>query len=77
MRAGITRALEVITTLARRPESLDDLCRVRPPRVAGREHADIADLVVQAARLIGRRHSSTLTIGWPSAWWPRKAPRAR
>ncbi|NLC56338.1 MAG: chaperonin [Armatimonadetes bacterium] len=54
MRAGITRALEVITTLARRPESLDDTLLRQAAYVAGREHADIADLVVQAARLIGR-----------------------
>lgn len=54
MRAAITRALHVIEGMARCPAGLDDPILRQAAFVAGREHADIADLVVQAAQLVGR-----------------------
>ncbi|MGQ9532809.1 MAG: TCP-1/cpn60 chaperonin family protein [Desulfotomaculales bacterium] len=53
LRAGIKRALEVMRSHARPLEGLDDPRLRQVALVAGRDHEDIADLVVQAARLIG------------------------
>ncbi|HEX3032222.1 MAG TPA: TCP-1/cpn60 chaperonin family protein, partial [Bacillota bacterium] len=53
IRAGIKRALESIREKARTVESLEDEVLRQIAMVAGREHEDIADLVVQAARLVG------------------------
>lgn len=53
LRLGLRRALEVVQAQARPVTGLDD-SRVRQVAlVAGREHADIADLIVRAAALVG------------------------
>ncbi|NLG86039.1 MAG: chaperonin [Firmicutes bacterium] len=53
MRYGIERALQIIKEHAIPVESLDDPILERIAYIAGRENKDIAELVVQAARLIG------------------------
>lgn len=53
MRAGIERALAVIEALARPLAGLDDPLLHQAALVAGRAHADIAALVVEAARVAG------------------------
>ncbi|MDA8212682.1 MAG: TCP-1/cpn60 chaperonin family protein [Clostridia bacterium] len=53
IRVGVRRALEVLKEKARPVRNLDDPVLRQIALVAGREHEDIADLVVQAARLIG------------------------
>ena len=54
LRAGLKRALEVMRMQARPVSELDDPLIRQCALVAGRDHDDIADLVVQAALLIGR-----------------------
>ncbi|WP_066636474.1 TCP-1/cpn60 chaperonin family protein [Desulfolucanica intricata] len=53
LRTGVKRALEAMQGQIRPLESLDDPAVRMVALVAGREHDDIADLVVEAARLIG------------------------
>ncbi len=53
MRIGIQRALESLKGRSRPVESLDSPLLERVAYISGREHADIAALVVRAARLIG------------------------
>lgn len=50
---GIARSLEEITARGRQITNLDDPILRSIAMIAGREHEDIADLVVSAARLIG------------------------
>ncbi|HHW44472.1 chaperonin [Desulfofundulus thermobenzoicus] len=54
LRAGVKRGLEAMQKRARPLEDLRDPLVRRVALVAGRGHEDIADLVVEAARLIGR-----------------------
>ncbi|CCO07887.1 TCP-1/cpn60 chaperonin family protein [Desulforamulus hydrothermalis] len=54
IRAGVRRALEVMKEQAVPLEDLQHPWLQQVALVAGREHRDIADLVVEAARLIGR-----------------------
>ncbi|MCX7780706.1 MAG: TCP-1/cpn60 chaperonin family protein [Negativicutes bacterium] len=51
---GIARALEEIEKRGRRIDSVEDPILHSIAMIAGREHADIADLVVKAAQLIGK-----------------------
>jgi len=51
---GISRALEFITQTVRPIDSLDDPLVHRAAFVAGRADEEIADLVVRAARLVGK-----------------------
>lgn len=53
IRYGIEQALKLINEHARPVESLDDPVLERIAYIAGRENKDIAELVVQAARLVG------------------------
>jgi len=53
MRAGLGEALAAMRARASAVEDLDDPRLPRVALVAGREHADIAELVVAAARLTG------------------------
>ena len=53
MRFGLSKAMENMNSLARPVEGLQDPMVARVALIAGREHQDIADLVVQAAELIG------------------------
>ena len=53
IRYGIERALEIIKQHARSVESMDAPVLERIAYIAGRENKDIAELVVQAARLVG------------------------
>lgn len=53
LRAGLKRAQEAMKEQARIINGLDDAAIRQVALVAGREHQDIADLVVQAASLIG------------------------
>lgn len=53
MRDGIECALEAMEGLARRPQGLEDALLRQAAFIAGRAQADIADLVVEAARLVG------------------------
>ncbi|OPY56382.1 MAG: 60 kDa chaperonin [Pelotomaculum sp. PtaU1.Bin035] len=53
LRVGLKKALEAMRGHARPLNSLDDPVVRQVGLVAGRDHADIADLVVQAALLIG------------------------
>lgn len=53
LRFGIKRALALITEHARAVNGLEDPVLERIAFIAGRENADIAELVVKAARLIG------------------------
>ena len=54
VRAGVRRALEVMMEQATPIEDLQHPWLNQVALVAGREHQDIADLVVEAARLIGK-----------------------
>ncbi|SHI33752.1 TCP-1/cpn60 chaperonin family protein [Desulfofundulus thermosubterraneus] len=54
IRAGVKRGLEVMLQRARPVTDLDDPLIYQVALVAGRGHDDIAALVVQAARMIGR-----------------------
>ncbi|WP_333871302.1 TCP-1/cpn60 chaperonin family protein [Desulforamulus putei] len=54
IRAGVRRALEVMKEQAIPLEDLQHPWLKQVALVAGREHQDIADLVVEAARLIGK-----------------------
>lgn len=53
LKSGIKNALELFVSHARVVESIDDPSLAQVALVAGREHEDIADLVVAAARLVG------------------------
>lgn len=53
LRAGIKRGLQAIEEHSRPVEGMDDQLLRKVALVAGREHEDIADLVVRAAALIG------------------------
>ncbi|MDK2855828.1 MAG: hypothetical protein PWQ86_1041 [Bacillota bacterium] len=53
LRYGVRRALDLIAQHARPVNGLDDPVLERIAYIAGRENADIAELVVKAARLIG------------------------
>ncbi len=53
LRLGLRRALEVVRAEARPVADLDDPRIRQVALVAGREHADIADLIVRAAGLVG------------------------
>jgi chaperonin GroEL (HSP60 family) len=53
MRAGVARAIEAIRAASRPISGLDDPHLRQAALIAGRGHADIADLVVHAARVIG------------------------
>ena len=53
MLAGITKALEVIESAARPVSGLDDPLLRQAAFIAGRENADVADLVTRAAKLVG------------------------
>jgi chaperonin GroEL (HSP60 family) len=53
IRVGVGKALEFIKAKSRPITSMDDDILKQIALVAGREHEDIADLVVQAARLVG------------------------
>jgi len=53
LRAGLDAALEAMRARARTVEDLEDPRLARVALVAGREHGDIAGLVVRAARLVG------------------------
>ncbi|MCD5407406.1 MAG: TCP-1/cpn60 chaperonin family protein [Desulfotomaculum sp.] len=55
LKMGLARARQVIATQARLIANLDDVAIKQVAVVAGREHQDIADLVVQAAILIGEK----------------------
>ena len=55
LRIGIKRALSFMQSNTRVVESLSDPVLRQIALVAGREHEDIADLVVEAARLTGRQ----------------------
>jgi len=54
LRTGLEKALVLMRMQARPVEKLDDPVVRQVALVAGREHGDIADLVVRAAGLIGR-----------------------
>ncbi len=54
VRAGVRRALEVMQEQATPLDDLQHSWLNQVALVAGREHQDIADLVVEAARLIGK-----------------------
>lgn len=54
VRFGVRRALELIEAHARPVSGLDEAILERIAYIAGRENGDIAQLVVKAARLIGR-----------------------
>ncbi len=54
LRVGLKKALEIMRAEARPVKSLDDPMIRQVALVAGRSHEDIADLVVQAAVLIGQ-----------------------
>jgi len=54
LRVGVRRALESIERRSRSIESLNDPMLSRIAYISGREHEDIASLVVGAARLIGK-----------------------
>ncbi|WP_018084668.1 TCP-1/cpn60 chaperonin family protein [Desulfurispora thermophila] len=54
LRAGVQEALQYISQKARPLSDLDDPALLQVALIAGREHQDIAELVVQAARLVGR-----------------------
>lgn len=53
IRVGVARALELIKQKAASIKSLDDPLLGMVALIAGREHEDIADLVVEAARMTG------------------------
>ncbi|MFZ3170908.1 MAG: TCP-1/cpn60 chaperonin family protein [Carboxydocellales bacterium] len=53
IRVGVGKALEFIKAKSRPITSMEDNILKQIALVAGREHEDIADLVVQAARLVG------------------------
>ena len=53
IRVGVTRALELIKEKATPVTGVDDPMLKQIALIAGREHADIADLVVEAARMTG------------------------
>lgn len=53
LRIGLRRALEAMREQSRQVDGLEDPVLRQVALVAGRDHADIADLVVQAAVLIG------------------------
>jgi len=53
LRAGLKKALEIMRGQARPVKGLDDPVIRQVALVAGRDHEDIADLVVKAALLIG------------------------
>jgi len=53
IRVGVTRALEMIREKATPISGMDDPMLKQVALIAGREHADIADLVVEAAALTG------------------------
>jgi len=53
LRVGLKRALEAMSEQARPVEGLSDPAVRQVALVAGREHGDIADLVVRAAVLVG------------------------
>jgi len=50
---GIRKALEVVESSAKRVSDLDDELLWQAAYIAGRENRDIADLAVQAAKMIG------------------------
>ena len=53
MLAGVKKALEVIESAARPVSGFDDPLLWQAAFIAGRENADVADLVTQAARMVG------------------------
>lgn len=53
IRTGVRRATEFMRTEARPVQGVEDPLLRRVAMVAGREHTDIADLVVRAAALVG------------------------
>ncbi|MBN2561745.1 MAG: TCP-1/cpn60 chaperonin family protein, partial [Phycisphaerae bacterium] len=53
MHIGVRRALEVMESSARKVDCLDDPLLWQAARIAARESSDVADLVVQAAKLVG------------------------
>lgn len=59
---GTKKALEVIRESARPVTNLDDPLIRQAAYISGRENSDIADLVVEAARLMGRE--KLLDPGW-------------
>jgi chaperonin GroEL (HSP60 family) len=54
MNLGIRRALEVVESAAKPVKSLDDDLVRQAAYIAGRESSDIADLVTEAAKLLGK-----------------------
>jgi chaperonin GroEL (HSP60 family) len=53
VRIGVAKALEVMGSSARKVSDLDDELLWQAAYVAGRENRDIADLVIEAAKMIG------------------------
>ncbi|MCW2278128.1 TCP-1/cpn60 chaperonin family protein [Heliophilum fasciatum] len=53
LKSGVKSAVDILARHARPVESIDDPYLNNVALVAGREHTDIADLVVSAARLVG------------------------
>lgn len=53
IKSGIAKALEIVDAHARTVENISEPALHSIAMIAGREHKDIADLVVEAARLIG------------------------
>lgn len=54
VRVGIRRAIEAVKEKARPVQGVNDPILRQVALIAGREHADIADLVVEAARMVGQ-----------------------
>jgi len=54
IRAGIARAVELLKQRADSIKGMDDPALKQAALIAGREHSDIAELVVEAARMTGR-----------------------
>lgn len=54
IKAGVAEALQQLAQHSRAIDDLDDALLSSVAMVAGREHADIAELVVAGARLVGR-----------------------
>jgi chaperonin GroEL (HSP60 family) len=54
IRAGVAKAVECMEAKSRRVRGVNDPVLEQVALIAGREHKDIADLVVRAARMVGR-----------------------
>ncbi len=54
IRQGVSRAVEVMNMKARKVRGVNDPILERVALIAGREHKDIANLVVRAARMVGK-----------------------